>query len=72
MDAYPSLWIITKPAANFVATLNLYNTAAGTLIATSTVLEADSLDTLWSRVKKGRKRYPRFPSQPVTVLENWQ
>ena len=71
MDFNPSIWIVDKPAAQFQATLNIYQVPPGTLTPTNAVLQADSLDTLISLMPRGRKRMPRFPAQPVTVLENW-
>jgi hypothetical protein len=71
VDIIPSVWIVTKPAAQFLATLNVVQVPPGTLQPTNAVLQADSLDTLVSRMPQGRRRVPRFPAQAVTVLENW-
>ena len=70
MEFIPSVWVVTHPA-QYEARLFIVKNPPGSLDQTDVVLRADLLDTLISRMPKGRRRVPRFPVQAATVIENW-
>ena len=71
MMDFQSVWIVTKPAADFQATLHLLRNPPGVLDPTPVVLTAPLLATLVAQMPQGRRRMPRFPSQAAAVIENW-
>jgi hypothetical protein len=63
------VWVVTLAAGLYEARLFLVEKTG--LDSTEVVLRSDSLATLVSLAPDGMKRIPRFPTQPVAVVENW-
>lgn len=63
------VWVVTLAAGVYEARLYLVEKTG--LDSTDVVLRSNQLSTLWSLAPSGTRRIPRFPVQPVGVVENW-